>query len=359
MKMNIEEAGRQFRYEFLKGEAEKLGAKVATGHTMSDQAETFLMRLMRGSGLRGLAGIFPVVEGKVIRPLLEVERKEIDAYLKKKKIAFRVDESNLDRRFLRNRVRLELLPYIQKNFEPDIISRLGKIASIIRDEDALLEETAQKKGREAIKKRSRGASLDLGSLSSVPRALARRVVRNFILELRGSLRRISFEDVESVLSLAEGKEYSLKEDLVLRREGSHIFLKDNAAPGQYEYLWDGEGVLELREIGLRFRGKRMKNADVSRIRFDDQTRAFFDFGKLKFPLNVRARREGDRYRPLGAPGQKKTKEIFRAKRIPLSQREKHPVFLSRGKIVWILGLPVSEKHKIDKNSSEIFQIEKL
>jgi tRNA(Ile)-lysidine synthase len=136
MKLNIEETGRQLRYEYLKRKAEEIGgARVATGHTLTDQAETFLMRLMRGSGLRGLAGIFPLVDGVIVRPLLEIERE---------------------------------------------------------------------------KKKSRSASLELDSLSSVPRALARRVVRNFIVELRGSLRRISFDDVESVFTLAEGKEYSLK-----------------------------------------------------------------------------------------------------------------------------------------------------
>ncbi len=359
MKLNIEETGRQLRYEYLKRKAEEIGgAKVATGHTLTDQAETFLMRLMRGSGLRGLAGIFPLVDGVIVRPLLEIEREEIDAYLKEKKIAFRVDESNLDRRFLRNRIRSELLPYIQKNFEPRIVPHLGRIAAIIREEDAFLEEIARKKTQESIKKKSRSASLELDSLSSVPRALARRVVRNFIVELRGSLRRISFDDVESVFTLAEGKEYSLKEDLVLRREGNKVFLKDKEAAAQYEYQWDGGGVLEIREPGLRFSGKRMKKVELSRLRFDDQTQAFLDLGKLKFPLTVRDRREGDRYRPLGAPGRKKTKEIFRAKGIPLSQRGSHPIFLSRGEIVWILGLPVSEKYKIDKDTTDVFQIKK-
>jgi tRNA(Ile)-lysidine synthase len=360
LKLNIEEAGRKMRYEFLYEEALKIGgAKIATGHTITDQAETLLIRLMRGSGLRGLAGIFPSVKGKVVRPLLEVEREEIEAYLKAKKIDFREDESNLDRRFLRNRIRMDLLPSLRENYEPAIVKHLGKMASIIREEDALLGKMAQEKANELIVKKNGRAFLELQRLPSFPRAIARRVVRSFITDLRGSLRRISFEDVESILDLAEGKEYSLKEDLVLRREGDQVFLKQKTALFQYEYEWEGEDVLVITELGLSFSGEKKKSEDFPDFSSDDQARALLDIRKLKFPLVVRNRREGDRYQPLGAPGQKKVKEIMRAKGIPLSQRVKHPVFLSGKEIVWILGLPVSERFKIGKITTDLFEIKQL
>jgi tRNA(Ile)-lysidine synthase len=360
-RLNIEEAGRELRYDFLKKTALKIGtAKIATGHTMTDQAETFLMRLMRGSGLRGLGGIFPSVEGKIVRPLIQVERQDIEAYLKEKGIEFRIDESNLDRRFLRNRIRLDLIPYIKKNFEPEIVSSLARIASIIREEDSLLEKIAQEKAKKAISKGNNRISLQVKLLSSFPRAMARRVVRDFISELKGNLREISFEDVESVLRLKEGKEFPLRKDHILRREKNQIFLKSKTPPKvKYEYRWGGKGPLEIKELKLKFEGKKIKRGKSLPNDFDDQTRAFLDLGKLKFPLLVRNRREGDRYQPLGAPGQKKLKEIMRAKGIPLSERERRPVFLSGDKIVWILGLPVSEKFKVEKGTSDIFAIKKL
>lgn len=358
MGLNIEEAGRRFRYDFLKEQASKMGkAKIATAHTMTDQAETLLMRLMRGSGLRGLAGIFPMVDGVIVRPLLGVEREEVEAYLKEKKIEFRVDESNSDRRFLRNRIRLDLLPYIRKNFEPAIVQHLARTASIIREEDSLLEEMAREEARTALTKTQGGLSLDSRFLSSLPRALARRIVRNFIVELRGSLRRISFEDVESVLSLAEGKDCSLKEDLVLRREGDRVFLRKAAASQEYEYEWDGRTPLQIRELNLKFTGKRIKRKSASSLPFDDRSRAFLDFQKLSFPLLVRSRQEGDRYRRLGAPGQKKIKEIMRARGIPVAERKSHPVFLSGGEIIWILGFPVSDKFKLRADTVDVFCIE--
>ena len=149
--LNLEEAGRQLRYAFLEKTAKKWRAsKIATGHTMTDQAETFLMRLLRGSGPRGLGGVYPLVEGLVIRPLLQVKREEIEAYLSKQHLPYRVDESNFDRRFLRNRIRLDLIPYIKQNFEPEIVSSLGRIASIIREEDSLLEKIAQEKTKKEL-----------------------------------------------------------------------------------------------------------------------------------------------------------------------------------------------------------------
>jgi len=360
-KLNIEEAGRELRYDFLKKTALKIGgAKIATGHTKTDQAETFLMRLMRGSGLRGLAGIFPLVEGTIIRPLIQVERKEIETYLKGKGIESRIDESNLDRRFLRNRIRLDLIPYIQENFEPEIVSSLGRIASIIREEDSLLEKIAQETTKKAISIKNNHISLGVKHLSSLTRAMARRVVRGFISELRGNLREISFEDVESVLGLREGKEFPLRKDHILRREQGQIFLKGKIPPKiRYEYRWEGKGPLEIKELKLKFEGKKIKRGKSLSLDFDDQTSAFLDLGKLKFPLLVRNRSEGDRYKPLGAPGQKKLKEIMRAKGIPLSERERRPVFLSGDKIIWILGLAVSEKFKVEKGSGDIFEIKKL
>lgn len=356
-RMNIEEAGRRLRYDFLKRTAFELGgAKIATGHTMTDQAETFLIRLLRGSGLRGLAGIYPTLEGKIIRPLIQVERREAEAFLKERSIEFCVDESNFDRRYLRNRIRHELLPFLEENFEPRIVPHLSRLASIIQDEEDLLEKMTREAWPKAVVEKNSQLALDLKSLSSLPHALARRVVRDFILKLRGSLRDVSFHDVESLLNLGEGKEHPLKRGLILRRDKGTIFLKAKTVPVKYEHSWKGEEPLEIEEVSLKFEGKKIKKDVSLPLDYDDRGRAFLDFGKLDFPLLVRNRREGDRYQPLGAPGRQKVKEIMRAKGIALSERGRVPVFLSAGRIVWILGLPVSEKFKVDSQTAVIFEI---
>jgi tRNA(Ile)-lysidine synthase len=178
--------------------------------------------------------------------------------------------------------------------------------------------------------------------------------------VKGDLRGISFSDVEAVLELGEGKECHLQKDLILRREGGVVFLKEEARPKiEYEKVWNGRSILEIKELSLKFEGKKRKNSNSLPLEVDDEREAFLDGEKLKFPLLVRNRKQGDKYQPLGAPGKKKLKEIMRAKRIPLSDREKRPVFLGENDIVWVVGLPVSESYKVKKNTNVIFMIRKL
>ncbi len=357
-RLNLEEAGRLLRYEFLDRIAETIGgAKIATGHTMSDQAETFFLRLIRGSGSRGLAGIYPVIDGRVIRPLLRIEREEIEDYLKKKGLEYCIDESNFDPSFMRNRIRSDLIPYLQKNFDPKIVPRLGKLTSLLMEEDSLLDSLSADKTRDVMLERDDRVELDIKKLLGLPLAIQRRVVRHFIHALKGDLQRISFEDVEKILKLDEGKEFSLKGSLVLKRGQGLIFVKESMpSKVQYAYSWMENQILDIGELGMRFVGTRQENLKFFSMRTDNYIEAYLDLDKLQFPLHVRNRQDGDRYQPLGSPGRKKLKEIMRAKNIPRPERDRHPVFLSGDEIVWVLGLPVSEKHKIMPKTRTAFVV---
>lgn len=351
--INLEEAGRILRYDFLTRTARKIGgAKIATGHTLNDQAETFFLRLMRGSGLKGLGSIYPVIEGQIIRPLLAVERKDMEEFVQGKGFTYRDDESNLDRNFARNKVRLDLIPFIQHNFDPKILQRIGKTVAILQEEDALLDTLSSRKSRSAISSDGDILCLDLGVLKTLPRGLARRIVREFIRRLKGDLRRISFEYVESVLNMEKGKSLTLPEELVLVRKGDHVFQR-RESPGKMMYLyeWDGSDPLVIEELNLVVEAKRTERPPS--FVFDDESRAYLDGDLAAFPLKVRSRQEGDRYRPLGAPGRKKLKEIMRAKPIPLEERDKRPVFLSGDEIVWVLGLPVAEKYRVHEKTKKV------
>jgi tRNA(Ile)-lysidine synthase len=356
-RLNLEEAGRVLRYDFLIQIAQKIGdAKIATGHTINDQAETFFMRLLRGSGLRGLGSIFPVVEGRIIRPLLFVERREIEAYLRKERIDFRQDESNLDKRLTRNKIRLDLIPYIQENFEPKIITRISRVVSILQEEEDLLERLTHMEAQETVIQKKGEVCLDLNATSALPRGLARRVVRDFIKKLKGDLRGISFDDVESILELEERKSFHLKKRFLLVRDKDLVCLrKIPSRKIEYEYVWSGDRPLMIDELHLTVEAKRLKPGS-SPFAFDDDSRAFLDGKKVRFPIKIRNRREGDRYQPFGAPGQKKLKEIMRAKGIALEERDRRPVFVFGDEIIWILGFPVGEKCKIDDKSEEVIEI---
>jgi len=361
--LNLEEAARTLRYEFLERAAARCGAtKIATGHTLNDQAETFLMRLLRGSGPRGLAGIYPVRRGRIVRPLIGISRRDVEAYCRAKRLAFRTDETNFDSRYLRNRIRKRLVPYLERHFEPALMVKLGRQASIFQEDESVLESAARAQAARLIAGDGRTAALDARKLARLSRGLARRVVRAFIEAATGDLRRISFEDVEAVLDLSNGKEITLPKKLHLRREGDWIKVKEKSpVPARFALLWDGRGELPVPGTKMRFLGDRMKRkmrgADMP-MSFDDMTWCFCDADKLRFPLLVRTRREGDAYRPLGAPGKKKLKEILRAKRIPPSERNSLPVFCSEGRVVWVPGLPVAEEFKIGPETRTIFVIKK-
>jgi tRNA(Ile)-lysidine synthase len=356
-RLNLEEAGRNLRYKFLRKTAQDSACtKIATGHTADDQTETFFMRLMRGSGLSGLAGIYPLVDGLVVRPLLRIERVEIEQYLEAKKASFVIDRSNADRRFLRNRIRLELVPFLQREFDPSIVSKIEKITSILQEDEAVLNELARKEAETVISEKDGRLCLDGGLLTSLPLGMARRIARQYIAALRGDLRGISYGDIEALLELETGKEYQIKRDLLLRREGKWIFRRPGESRKQdFEFLWSGESALYIPSLNVFLMGQRMRSFPHGQ-NFDDMKMAFLDWGSLRFPLTVRTRREGDRYRPYGAPGRKKLKEVLRAKNIPTFQREKLPVVLSAGEIVWMPGLPVSEKHRLSSQTEDIFVI---
>lgn len=361
--LNLEEAGRVLRYRFLQGEARRLGAtKIATGHTMNDQAETLLMRLMRGTGLAGLAGIPPVQAGgpcPVVRPLLGLTRPRLLAYLEAEGEAFRTDTTNLDRRNLRNRIRLDLLPELERGYEPRIVEHLARLASIVREEDELLDEFVRELSQAFLVRKNREVSLDARSLPPQLPALARRVLREFIREVKGDLRSVSFEDVESVLGLKDGKERALPGGPVLSREKGWIRVKGTRpSPRPFRLSWDGKKRLAVEAADLEFEGKRKKVGERIPLKKDDLGTAVLDASKLVFPLLVRNRRPGDLYRPLGAPGRKKLKEILRAKGVPLEARDRLPVFLSGNEIVWVPGLPVADKFKVTAKTKEVFAIEK-
>jgi tRNA(Ile)-lysidine synthase len=351
-KLNLEEAGRELRYGFLRRAAAAVGAtKIATGHTMTDQAETVLMRLMRGAGIGGLAGIAPVVPGEpcpVVRPLLGVPGPDLRTWLEAEGLPFREDASNRDLRFLRNRIRAELLPELERRYEPRIVAHLARLAAIAREEDDLLDGFVRELADEFIIRKGREISLDMKTLPLLLPALARRVGREFLRRLLGDLRGVSYEDVTSLCALGEGKELVLRKGIVLRRVPK---------PRPYRILWDGRGVLPIPAAGLALAGSRRKAAGgPRRPAGGDADGALLDASKLGFPLLVRNRRPGDLYRPLGAPGRKKLKEILRAKGIPVAARDRLPVVVSRNEIVWAPGLPVAERFKVGEGTGTVFSI---
>jgi tRNA(Ile)-lysidine synthase len=281
----------------------------------------------------------------------------VEAYLEGHAWAYRTDASNRDRRYLRNRIRLELLPFLRDRFDPGIISRLGRLVDVLQAEEAWLESGVDAASSGAILADQDSLRLDMNALSRLPLALRRRLVRRFLSLLRGDLRRISFKDIETILTLEEGRDFTLEKGLVLRRDRDRVGIRPDPVDRiSYRYSWDPAAPLHIHELGLILSAEVIPASRRGSLKADDRREAGLDVGKLRLPLTVRCRRDGDRYRPLGAPGRAKLKEVFRARGVAPEERDLRPVFVSGESIVWVLGLPVSEVHKVSESTSEVLLI---
>ncbi len=239
---SLEDAGRRARYAFLERAAAELSASaIATGHTLDDQAETFLLQLIRGAGPRGLSGIGPNV-GLVRRPLLDIRREEIREWLAAEGIPFREDESNRDLAFTRNRVRHVLVPLLERDFSPGIVEVLARESAIAREDEAYLQSAAIELARSVVLASEDIVEIDASALRSLHPAVASRVVRIALARL-GSGRYIGFDHVEGVLTLARLPEASALS--LPGQQARRIGGPDRAPaepPGQLRELFSGSAV---------------------------------------------------------------------------------------------------------------------
>lgn len=383
---SAEAVARHLRYTFLEQVAKEVGAaRIALGHQADDQAETVLMNLLRGAGSRGLAGIPPVRGGRYIRPLSEVRRDEILAYLKAEGLPYRLDSSNASPRYFRNRVRHELLPYLEREFAPGLRETLVRTADLLRAEDEYLEavaaylqaalQTARRGGRTMV---IDGYTYDCAALTTVPLALLRRLIRRIWADLAeesgaaeaagGGLperHTLTYERVEAVVALARNGRTGARVELpggvtVRRRYGQLVW---EAAPrrgqpaGQEpasdpsravepaaELAVPGETFIPSTGFFFSAEEKTVAGADeatrlVAEARAAGPLRAVLDADRIEPPLVVRRRRPGDRFWPLGAAGEKKLKEYLIDAKVPAEERKDLLLVADRrGKRpVWLVG----------------------
>lgn len=378
-KVNLEEAGREARLEFFASliTAGKADA-VAVAHTLDDQAETVLARLVRGAGTRGLAGIYPVVEpvpgaksGRLVRPLLGVRRSELRDYLDSLQQPWREDASNRDRKRLRSRIRMELLPQLNAA----AFEHLGRLAEHAREEENFWAAVVEH--RFGVLAHRRGEELDLpvralvepdpllGKLSGRQaregqRALARRLVRRALAEVRGDLRRIMQKHVENILHLAEegqsGQRIALP-GVVVEREFDRIVLHPAglaASPASFEVKIEGPQAVRLPDGGVL----EFKLVGVAKLEpVYNGRRSVAAAARMRFPLLVRNWRPGDRFQPAGSRSRKKLKQLFQQERIPVAERARLPLAVCGGEIVWVARLGVAAGYELTPGSTEALVIE--
>ncbi|MCJ7496695.1 MAG: tRNA lysidine(34) synthetase TilS [candidate division Zixibacteria bacterium] len=359
-KLSIEECARKIRYDYLNELANRINAtKIALGHNADDQAETVLMRLFRGAGGLGLSGI-PKMSGKIIRPLLDLKREEIEQFLERNKVGFRIDSSNLRKDYFRNRVRLELIPLLRKSYNPKIVDALNRTASILSAQEKFLKEETFKVFNKIVEREDKKISLDLDKLFNYDIYFRRALVRHAITQLGDGVFKSNFERIERILDLAEEK-----------KVGRRVFLsKTLLAEISSDYLNLYQVEKKKKGLSIVFpgikRSKRFKlNMDSEIILrknwkektyTDDQMVAFLDWDKLKLPFILRNPESGDKFKPLGMKGTKSLKDFLTDLKVPRYEKERALVLTSKGKIVWVLGHRIADEFKITKDTTKILKI---
>ena len=335
-KLSIEAAGRELRYRWLSRLAEERSFDaIATAHTSDDQAETVLLKLLRGAGTRGLAGIYPLLkEPRIVRPLLCVRRSEVEAYLTSLGQCWRRDTSNLDQRLLRNRLRHELLPLLEAQYNPNLRQLLSDMAELARGEEEYWEELVQ----QHLAAHAGTVGLSLRRFSALPLALQRRLLKRFA-ENAGAV--LDFAHVEKLrrCALGESRRTELPGGRVAENAQGRLRICEPQPqpPRAYRYTLRVPGEIHLAELGLTLRADIMPEALARELPPDSLLNA-----ELIGPeLTVRNWQPGDRFHPAHRRAAEKLKRWFAEKRIPAEQRQSWPVALHEGEIVWVRGLLVA------------------
>jgi tRNA(Ile)-lysidine synthase len=359
---SVEEAARNARYYFLdKVRVKHRAQKIALGHNLNDQAETIIMRLLRGSGPSGLTGIPPSRDGTIIRPLIELERREIDTYLRAGRVAHVTDSSNLKADFLRNKIRLELMPLLEQH-QPQLAHLLGQTADILREEDAYLDRIGEAwLSREGDLEPDNSFQIPISSFLKLPVALRRRVIRQLIGKVKHDLRRITWGHVESIQKLAQSEKpqasVHLPGGVNVKRTYDHLIVGagQGRKPRPFCYAIGGPGVYGIKEIARRISVAEVKNRKGLRI---DESRytAFLDADKVRYPLRVGTFSPGDRFVPLGMKGHKKIKDFFVDCKVPAAERRTTPIVFSEDIPVWICGYRMDERFKVTPETKKILKI---
>jgi tRNA(Ile)-lysidine synthase len=361
--LTLEEAGRIVRYRFFEKVLQDVrGHKVALGHNRDDQAETILHHILRGTGMQGLQGIKPVRQNKFIRPLIEVSRAEIEEYCHQNGLEFRVDATNRDVAYTRNRIRHELIPYIKQHFNPNIVDALVRMGAIIRDEEEFLQDYCQKEYDRLVRAFSQNElRIDLDGFLARPIAVKRRVLRMALMAIGGTLDEIGANHVEDVLDMAfnstTGAMLTLPNDIrVLKDYDSIVVWRGEFRPAVplFEYSLDIPGRVIIKECGIEITAQWVQHKEVS---FSSPWRAYIDGDVIKGRLRVRNRRQGDRFKPFGMEGTKRLKEYFIDRKVPRHERDGIPLVVDEKNIIWVVGWQIHDDYKVTPMTHNIVQLE--
>lgn len=362
--ISTEMAGREERYKFFDEIRTKYSYdKIALAHNSNDQAETILMRMMRGSGLEGLVGIKASRDDIYIRPILCSSRDEIEKYCRDNSLIPRIDESNLENIYSRNKVRLELIPYIKENFNSDIINTVNRLGLLLSKDEEFINEYVERSIDEYC---TFNEKLNINKkLFSQKEALVSRTLKKALVMF--SKKHIDFEmkHIYDIITLQNSKT-GLKISLPHRLEAFNIYgdIEVRYINREKMTLNKEQSILIEKESSYNYQGI-FNNYNVEfqiisnngNIEFsEDSLVKYFDYDKISKNIQIRMRRNGDKIKPLGMKGSKKIKDLFIDFKIPRNDRDFIPIVCFDNEIAWAVGVRTSEEFKINKYTKNILRI---
>lgn len=382
-KMTLEEAGRKARYMLLRQIAAELHAqKIAVGHTADDQAETVLFRVIRGSALRGLRGIPPIriisrrQELFIVRPLIDLRRNEVIEYLTARSIPYRTDSSNFDTRIARNFIRHTLIPLIEKNLNPSLRSSLVKLGQISAASYGVLREVSREFLESVRLSSTKGyVYLNVEELNKYPAIVQSFIFEHAIKEVLGKPPNIGFVNYVDIIRVAStetsGKVVMLPDGLRVAKYGNTLrFYKEVKAELKPLDLQKKKlavpGSVQIKPLGYEI------SATILKSRTEDWLKEFWadktakeevvDFNKIAFPIYVRFRKKGEKFRPLGFSGDVRLKDFFSSAKVPKDERDRVPLIVdANDNILWVVGFRVSDTCRVDDKTKKMvrFTVRKI
>jgi len=362
---SLEEAARTLRYQALEDLRIKYRANViVVGHTANDQAEEVLLRLIRGSGSTGLSGM-NIRNKRIVRPLLHETKEHLVQYLQEQQIPFCQDSSNLDTNFLRNKIRLELLPILEQDYNASMQQTLLQTAMVLNDEDLLLSSLTEEVLPKLLQKETETIKLVLPLFTKQPVAIQRRIIDTICCTLHS---KPSFKKIQSLLRLAataEHKEIHLTDGLrAVRNRNNILFHRPSSEKG-----YRGPSVIlkTFSPITISCPGNYTVSElnhtlSVSKLVFssellEKQNSLVVDAEKITFPLTLRHQKSGELFHPLGAPGRKKISRFLSDQKIPAMERNDYPLLLSGEKPVAIAGMRIDHTFRLTQKTSHVLVLQ--
>jgi len=367
MGVSEEEAGREARYRIFKKVLKNTGYDyIAVAHNRDDQAETVMLNILRGTGLDGLCGMV-MKQGEIIRPLLNISRRQIIEYLESNKLSYCTDSSNKSSEYTRNRVRNELFPEIRRLFGIDPVNQLYRLSILVGEDKDLLEQVTRNSYDAVVLEDEDDVVLSATGLRTLSNAVVKRIIRMAWEKINKSKKNLESVHVDQIITLCQnnrtGKKVKLKNGIeVLLSYDRLIFKKAGKKYVKpYSYSVNMEGFTEVKELNAVLEARILNNNEISQLgdfSLVNETSLiqFFDLDKLNDNIVIRSRLDGDRIRPYKSNGEKKLKKFFIDQKVPGEKRDTIPLVALGNKIVWIVGMRTSEDFRARKDSKKILML---